>query len=93
MDELNTGSEEILKTTSSLNELTVSVMDSVLDVDGDKKTIDSNLERNSSLSGRLEQVAQEIQKDAVEIRNTNDRVLGTAGTLAAQSAELKKEIL
>ncbi len=93
MDELNTGSEEILKTTSSLNGLTVSVMDSVLDVDGDKKTIDSNLERNSSLSDDLGRVAQEIQKDAVEIRKTSDRVLDTAGTLAAQSAELKKEIL
>ena len=93
MDELNMGSEEILKTTSSLNELTTSVMDSVLDVDGDKKTIDSNLERNTELSENLGQVVQEIQKDALEIRNTNDRVMETAANLTAQSAELKKEIL
>ena len=93
MDELSTGSEEILKTTSSLNDLTVSVMDSVLDVDGDKKTIDGNLERNSELSGKLGQVVQEIRKDAVEIRKTNDRVLETVDALTVQSAKLKEEII
>ncbi|MDA3955093.1 methyl-accepting chemotaxis protein [Oceanispirochaeta sp.] len=92
-EELNTGSEEILRSTTSLNELTSSVMDSVNEVAQDKSTIDTNLNRNQELSVALGQVAEDIKKDADEIKLSSDKVLEMAASLAEQSVTLKRELV